>query len=404
MRRRDPWTVLLANPGADLYGSDRMLLETARALRAAGFRVVTTVPEDGPLVHLLQAEGAEVRLCPTPIIRKSYLSPLGVLRLVGEAVRAIGPSRRLLRESGASTIVVNTVTPPLWLLLAKAAGIRAVCHVHEAERSVPRAVRTALYMPLAFADRIVLNSEFASETLLGTAPWLARRCAVVYNAVAGPLHVRPPRDVLEPPQRLLFVGRLSQRKGPHVAVEALALLRERGVDAHLSLLGAVFRGNEGYEIDLRRQVAALELGDYVHFLGFRPTIWDAVAESDIVLVPSTVDEPFGNTAVEAGLAARPLVVSDTSGLQEASEHSSSAIRVAPGDPGALADAVQKIGSTWSLYAHAAVRDAAVLRERFSSNRYARDLLDAFDLTPPLDGKSTPAGSVRRRTDTEVTPQ
>ena len=51
----------------------------------------------------------------------------------------------------------------------------------------------------------------------------------------------------------------SQRKGPHVAIEAVRRLRERGVDVHLSLLGAVFPGNEGYEAGLRANVQAQRL-------------------------------------------------------------------------------------------------------------------------------------------------
>lgn len=50
--RRGAGTVLIAHPSADLYGSDRVMLETVDALVAAGRRVVVTLPADGPLVQL----------------------------------------------------------------------------------------------------------------------------------------------------------------------------------------------------------------------------------------------------------------------------------------------------------------------------------------------------------------
>ena len=62
MPKGDPNVVLIANPGSDLYGSDRMVLETVRALVGAGRRVVVTVPMAGPLVPLLEEAGAEVCL------------------------------------------------------------------------------------------------------------------------------------------------------------------------------------------------------------------------------------------------------------------------------------------------------------------------------------------------------
>lgn len=68
-------TILLANPQSDLYGSDRMLVETVRAVVGAGRRAVVTVPYDGPLVELLTTAGAEVAICPTLTISKGLLSP-----------------------------------------------------------------------------------------------------------------------------------------------------------------------------------------------------------------------------------------------------------------------------------------------------------------------------------------
>lgn len=387
MRRRDAATVLLANPGADLYGSDRMLLETVRAVVASGARAVVTVPEEGQLVPLLEDAGAEVRRCPSPVIRKSALSPLGLLRLAWEAARSVPQSWKLLRDVRPSLVLVNTLTAPLWLPLAKLAGTRTACHVHEAEDSVSRGVRTALYVPLVFADRVVVNSEFARSTMRHTARWLDRRSTVVHNAVAGPRQVTPPRRPLDGPVRLLFVGRLSERKGPQVALEAVSLLKAQGTPVTLRLLGAAFRGNEAFENRLRSAAADFSIVDEVSFLGFRPNIWEVVAEADVLVVPSVIDEPFGNTAVEAGLAARPLVVSDTSGLKEAVTHSSAAVRVPPGDPKAIADAVNDIRDHWERYAAAAEQDAVTLRSAFSSERYDSAILAALEWK--TQGQATP---------------
>lgn len=376
----DPRTVLIANPGADLYGSDRMVVESVRALVEDGFTVFVTVPGPGPLIDLLTRAGATVLEQQTPIIRKSLLSPRGLLQLVAETLSAWGPSWRLLRHTRAGTVIVNTITPPLWFPLAKLAGRTVVCHVHEAEGTASALLRRALYLPLVFSDRIVINSQFSLDVLRRSAAWLAGRTTIVYNAVSGPLEVEPARPEPTGPIRLLFVGRLSHRKGPHIAIEAVRLLRERGRDVHLDLLGAVFPGNESYEDGLREQIAAGGLADAVRFLGFRPAIWDTVAESDIVVIPSTVDEPFGNTAVEASLAGRPLIVSDIAGLKEASQAASSRIAVPASDPVSIADAVETIADDWPGYRARATVDAEVVADRFSFRQYADGLIAAIGLT------------------------
>ena len=119
----------------------------------------------------------------------------------------------------------------------------------------------------------------------------------------------------------------------------------------------------------------------MRFLGFRPSIWPTVADSDIVLISSVVDEPFGNTAVEASLGARPLVVSDIAGLKEASQAALSAIRVPAGDAEALADAVERIIDDWPQWRSAAIGDATAVAHTFSAAQYSRAFIDACGLAP-----------------------
>jgi hypothetical protein len=54
-------TVLIANPSADVYGSDLQMLESVAGLRESGWRVVVVLPDRGPLVSRLLELGADVR-------------------------------------------------------------------------------------------------------------------------------------------------------------------------------------------------------------------------------------------------------------------------------------------------------------------------------------------------------
>ncbi|WP_369136677.1 glycosyltransferase family 4 protein [Modestobacter versicolor] len=365
--------VLVVHPGAELYGADRVLAASASAL-ATRFDVTVALPGDGPLVGELRSRGLRVVTCRMPVLRNSALRPRGALRLLADAVLGAVPAFRLLRSAGEAGVYVNTLTLPSWPLLARLAGRRSVCHVHEAEQSAPRLLRIGMAVCPALADRVVANSRFSLDVLAQTAPWLRRRSTVVYNAVTAPDEVVPPRAELDGPVRLLFVGRLSPRKGPQVAVATLQELLARGVDARLQLLGSVFEGYEWFEDELRATVAGAGLTDRVEFLGFRSSVWPALAASDVVLVPSVMEESFGLTAVEAVLAARPLVVSDGSGLREAAAGYASAQAVVPGDAVRWADAVQRVVTDWGTFRRAAVADAAEARTRHAQQHYAEQLV------------------------------
>jgi glycosyltransferase involved in cell wall biosynthesis len=355
-----------------------MVLETVSALREAGLRVVVTVPADGPLVEEVVDRGGEVVVCATPIIRKSLLSPAGLIRLTASTARCLPDSLALIRRVDPDVIYVNTITAPLWLFLAKLTGRPSVCHVHEGETTAPAWAIRALNVPLMLADRLIVNSEFSLSVLRDTVPRLCKKAEVVYNTVPTPARVMPPRSDLEGPVRILFVGRLSPRKGPDVAIGALSLLRSRGVDATLDLVGAVFPGYEWFERELVERVRTHQLEDAVHFHGFQRDTSSFTAAADIVVVPSAVEEPFGNTAVEALLSARPAVVSAIGGLPEAVSGFPSALLVEPGSATAIADAVESIVSTWNVYRAQAVEDSSVAARRYSFRNYARAIVSIVE--------------------------
>lgn len=366
--------ILVVHPGAELYGSDRVLLESATAL-ATAFDVTVALPGSGPLAEELRARGVRVETCRMPVLRRGALRPVGMASLLADAVLGALPALRLIRRRGSAGVYVNTVTLPLWPVLARLVGRPVVCHVHEAERQAPRMLRHVMAVSPRLAGRAIVNSRFTGDVLAEIAPRMRARSTVIHNAVRGPATVPPTRSELTGGVRLLYVGRLSPRKGPQVALATMVELRRRGVPARLALVGSVFPGYEWFEDELRETVRVEELGASVEFLGFRADVWPHLAEADVVLVPSVGEESFGNVAVEAVLAGRPLVVTGMSGLVEAAAGYTSAQPVPPGEPRMWADAVERIADDWAEYRERAVVDAAVARERHHPDRY-RDALVA----------------------------
>lgn len=345
-----------------------MLLESVIAFLSQGWRVIVAVPNDGPLVPHLAETGAEVRVIENPVLRKAYLSLFGLIRCAWSLLQALPRVWRQVDPRQVDVVFVNTLTVPLWLTVARLRRIPVVCHVHEAEADEPKLVRLALVLPLLLARLIIANSAASRDVILRDLPRLKDRMLVVYNGFDGPARAKSPRQHLTGTTRLILLGRISPRKGTDVAVAAVAQLVRLGCDVTLDLVGGVFPGYEWFERDVRAQIAAAGLADRVRWCGETPDQWGAFQAADIALVPSRV-EPFGNTAVEAMLAERPVVASATQGLVEIVDPRRTGELVPPGDSTALAGRIWSLMDDWPRALRLARRGRLEASRRFSRQNY-----------------------------------
>ena len=386
---RPPGTVLVAQPSVELYGADRMAARSVSALVEAGWRVVVAVPTLGPLVGVLEGLGAEVRVVRSPVLRRAYLSPRGLVSYVGDVTGALPILLRQLADVAPDVVYANTITGPPWIAAARLRGVPVLCHVHEAEDRSPRPVRVALTAPLLAADLVVANSGATRDFLVRQHAALARRTTVVLNGSDGPATPVPPvRDRLTGRVRLVLVGRISQLKGTDVAVAAVGRLVRDGYDVELAVVGGVYPGKEWFLDELTASVDELGIADRVHWRGPAAEPWEALAEADIALVPSRV-ESFGLTAVEAMLAGRPLVAAATQGLVEVVEPERTGLLVDADDPEALAAGVGRVIDDWPSALERASTAGVEARSRFSAARYAREIVEVVGQTAFGDGAPAP---------------
>lgn len=364
MPPEDPRVVIAVHPGAELFGSDRMFLESVIGLRERGADVVAVLDADGPLAARLRAAGADVVVAPMLVLRKTLMTPRGLGRLAFAGLRNVRDVNRLIRRYRPTALYVSTVVVPVWPIWGRLRGLRVVSHLHEAEASAGRLMRRLLYAPHRAAHRVVVNSRFTRDTMAASTPPLRHRAEVIYNGVSGPpAQPRAPRSTLDDELRVLYIGRLSPRKGVATVIDAVHLARQAGHPTSLRIVGSVYSGYEWFEAQLRERVVELGLQKHVEFAGFDADIWPNLGDADVLVVPSIGDESFGNTAVEGLLARRPVIVSDTSGLREAAGGCPTALLTAPGDAAALATALQTVRGSWASLCRDVAISAATAEQR-----------------------------------------
>jgi glycosyltransferase involved in cell wall biosynthesis len=134
------------------------------------------------------------------------------------------------------------------------------------------------------------------------------------------------------PARLLFVGRLVERKGVNVLLRAVARLT---VPWHLDVVGT---GPERGALEaLARE---LGLADRIAFHGAAPheRLPRHYQEADLFVGP-TRQEALGQVFLEAAACGCPVVATQVGGIPEILSDGESALLVAPGDAEALAEAI-----------------------------------------------------------------
>jgi alpha-1,6-mannosyltransferase len=132
---------------------------------------------------------------------------------------------------------------------------------------------------------------------------------------------------------LAHVGRLSPEKAPHRSIEALRVLRERGLDARL-----VVAGDGPLRARLERSAAGLPV-TFTGFVSERRDLATLLASCDVSLNPGPI-ETFCLSALEALASGTPVVAASSSALPELIVPSAG--ELAAGTGASYADAVERI--------------------------------------------------------------
>ncbi len=114
--------------------------------------------------------------------------------------------------------------------------------------------------------------------------------------------------------RFVFLGSLTKRKQPVLAVDAIYRLRQRGESVSLDIVGS---GPLRAETESR--ISARRLQDIVRLRDFQDSPYAALGEADALLLPSK-SEGVSRSALEALHLGVPCVLRDTDGNDELITH------------------------------------------------------------------------------------
>jgi len=321
-------TVVQLIPALQSGGAERSALEIGRALVRAGHRSVV-ISAGGRLVEQLVAEGSEhITL---DVGRKS----LGTLLRVGAL-------RRQLHELQPDIVHARS-RMPAWIGWWALKGLKQRPHFVTTVHGLNSPGRYSAI--LLRGERVIVVSQTLRDYVLGHYRWLEPgRVRVIPRGIdpeAFPYGHRPDEawkraffaeyPALTGAPLLTLPGRGTRLKGHRDAIELLADLKRRGIDARLLLLGVIEAGREAYVAELRKLIRERGVEAQVVLTPPRSDVRDVYASSSLILQLSNKPESFGRTVIEALSLCRPVLGYAHGGVGELLAELYPAGRVPPGD-------------------------------------------------------------------------
>jgi glycosyltransferase involved in cell wall biosynthesis len=297
------------------------------------------------------------------------LRVLGTGSPAGYGVDVLGKIERfadrcvgLVRDASFDVIHAHDwMTFPAGLRLAAITGKPLVCHIHatEFDRSGAQ-VDGRIYQieadGLQGADRVIAVSHRTRQMVIDHYAVPAAKVTTIHNgSKPAPLPVASTsaRDGDDDPV-VLFLGRLTQQKGPGYFIDAAERVLE-----HHQRVKFVIAGWGDMGPPLVERVAAQGLSDKILFTGFlNGAEVDRAFRAALVYVMPSVSEPFGLTALEALRHGASVIVSRTSGVAEVLEEQ--AITVDCWDTAQMANHIRRLVADPAATAQRARRAAARL--------------------------------------------
>ena len=399
--------ILYLNPGAQLGGAERVLLDLITEVRIArpSWELNLITGEDGPLLERVRAVGAGAEAIPFP----GRLARFGDSGAGGPAGNAIGRVEfassmiaagvvspgylRTLRSAAArkSPLIIHTNGFKMHLMGARAAsrGARVIWHLHDYLGMRPLVSRL-LAMNSARAALAIANSRSVAEDARAS---LGGKLQVttIHNGIDlrgfdadGPrLDLDALASVPRPESPVVRVGLLATMarwKGHELFLRALSMVpREMPIRGYV-IGGKIYstRASETETSELREIAARIGLNGRVGFTGFVDQPASAIRALDIVVHSSTHPEPFGCVIAEAMACSRPVIVSAAGGAAEIVRAGEDALTFEPGNAPALAECIRRLAADPSLRSRLGHAGRAAAVDRFDRARMAREVISAYE--------------------------
>ncbi len=339
-------TILQIVPELDTGGAELSAVEIAGAIVRAGGRAIV-LTQGGRLADRVTEAGGE--LVDFPAATKNPAR----IWLNGNAIANI------VTREGVDLIHARSRAPAWSARFAARATRKPFVTTYHGAYGEKNAMKRVYNRVMADGDIVIANSKYTRDLMRSRYDTPEGRIRVIYRGVDGDDFdaAAIPAERTEALRRTWGVGadarvilqaaRLTEWKGQSVLIAATKLLHQLGRlgDAVVVLAGDA-QGRDGYETQIRQEIAGAGLGGRVLLVGHVADMPAAYSAAHLAIVASTQPEAFGRVGTESQIMGCPVIATAIGAPPETvlatpavPEDQRTGWLVPPGDAVALSEAI-----------------------------------------------------------------
>lgn len=320
--------ILFVHPSVELYGADKILLYMLEILCEKN-ELTVLLPKEGVLNEKINSISSSIKIVidnNLPLVH-SKLKLIDFIRLPSMIYRI----NHLFKKDRFDILYCNTLAATL-LLYTTWSKIKVI-HVHEIIKN------KFLNLGFSILIRMKTKNVICVSDAVRRNLFFSRKYKIIHNGIPD-----IPQTFIENKvaNKIIFTlpGRFMPQKGQWFLIETLKLLNDKEKSQiYIRFFGSpppnrVYLENE--LIDIIKQNKLTQIIEINHFTQDISKIY---IDSNVILVPSMMADPFPTTVLESLEFSRPVISTNHGGAKEILNKDYSFL-ISPGDTNEFADAIR----------------------------------------------------------------
>jgi len=369
--------VVVINATTDLYGSNRILSLALRGLPDSAVTEVWLPTLEGPFIDLIKRNtpNVEIRKCDfLPIIQRSMFSIKGMLHLVSLLLNFYLYMRKERKRSHIDLIYINTLSNFFVLPVTRFMGIKSMLHVHEILERPKLVAKFISILAIRWSDNVLCVSQAVKS---GLENWqgapLPANVTVIHNGIPS-LHIPQKNTVRGDKIVVTLIARIMPEKGVWYFLDALKEVKSYD-SIRARIIGGPAPMRENYVDLLKEDILNLKVN--VEYIPFVNDVKDYLNDTDILVVPSLMKDPFPTTVLEGISCGKVVLATNNGGASEVIQNYVNGILISPHDSAEFAHSLDLLATDQPLRKKLGDAGKVTFEEMYSDRIYLKKLKHYF---------------------------
>jgi glycosyltransferase involved in cell wall biosynthesis len=311
--------IVFFHPSSELYGADKILIYVMK--NYADYDRVLILRSYGPLIDLVKDElpDVNIKIIPEmPIIAKANLKLTGIVNFL-KSILHFNTLLKTIKNEKPEIVYLNTLAV-LPVLFYFSSSVKKIIHVHEILKNNNLLHTLINKIALVKADLLICVSNAVKLNLENAYRNKVNKLKIVNNGISFSKNNVLNSDLSVDNTKINFalIGRIKpSHKGQNLLIDAVKNLDLKVLDkAHFYLVGSPVESQTYMLDEVKGRISNYNLSSKISIIPFVKEISTIYKQIDVVVVPSTFDDPFPTTVLEGMYFEKPVIGTAVGGIPE----------------------------------------------------------------------------------------